>query len=99
MARPGKGFFLRKSEASTNQEGSEARPENGSDRNRTGESIQETLQTTDLVRKGLSILECGSVYPIVEESLIFYQIPQFQLGKPTRRTWLDRDTRPVLGTI
>jgi len=71
MARPGKGYFRKKSEASTNQE-AQGRGQNGAEGNRTGEPVQETLQAADLVWEGFSLLECGSVNPIVKESLRFH---------------------------
>ena len=49
--------------------------QDGVERNRTGEPAQETLQTADLFRKRLSLLEPSSVYPVIEESLGFRQIP------------------------
>lgn len=72
MARPGKGFFRKKSEASTNPE---VRGEHQSSdlRERTGKPVKETLEATDLVWKGFTLLESGSVYPIVEESLITFR--------------------------
>ena len=77
MARPGKGFFRKKSEASTNTE-VYRRDQNGVERDRTGEPVQETLQTTNFFRKRFSLLERSSVYPIIEESLRLHRIPKFQ---------------------
>ena len=67
MARPGKGFFRKKSDASINPGVRDN--QNGPEREQTGEPVQETLQTADLVWKGFPLLERSSVYPIVEESL------------------------------
>ena len=87
MARPGKGFFRKKSDASTGED-IQRRDQDGVEGNRTGKSVQETLQTADLVRKRFSLLERGSVYPIVEESLRFYEIP-FLPCKGSPRDTLD----------
>ena len=76
MARPGKGYFRKKSEASINP-GVQRQNQNCAGRKRTGEPVQEALQTADLVRKGFPLLERSSVYPIVEESLTPRWIPKF----------------------
>ena len=82
MARPGKGFFRKKSDAST-EEDVQRRDQSGFERGRTSEAVQETLQTADLVWKRFSLLERSSIYPIVEESLRFRKIPYLQYkGRP-----------------
>ena len=77
MARPGKGFFRKKSDASADED-VQRRDQDGFEMNRTGKPVQETLQTADLVRKRFSLLERGSIYPIVEESLRFHETPYLQ---------------------
>ena len=65
MARPGKGYFRKKSEVSINLQ-YQRQNHNCAGRKRTGEPVQEALQTADLVQEGFPLLERSSVYPIIE---------------------------------
>ena len=66
---PREGIFPQEIRSIYQPRGSEAEIEWRWGGGRTGEPVQETLQTTDLVWEGFSLFERGSVYPIIKESL------------------------------